>query len=388
MGPEYTEVDEEFGYRFGYHRATTVGMDGVRRTTVAVDGVVEEVFRDGRVLGCGDQPAGDIAGEDIENDVAFVPDPFRWSFQRGDIPGPHLAGAVGDELGADPGRVGGQAAAFAYLTGCAGDAVHRGDGAPVPAFVQLTRPHLGNREVSVGGAGQQFEHPGAFEGVEGLRRWCARQPRAVQRSFRVDVAVVGRPGGLGQRAGFLHRYLRGTQFGEGGGHDVLGGLSLTVLSESCSKSSCAFPMMSSAIRVFARSDSNFSFRRRSFSNSLSSADFFARFAGAADSAGLPDKTPASRALVHSMMWEEYKPSRRRMAPFWPLGAFSYSATVASLYAGVNTRRVGRGAGSASPAGAGDLDWVSVGEDTCTRISESALLIRDPVLTRGVSHHPD
>src|SRR6267378_917323 len=358
MGPEDTEVDEQFGYRFGYHRAATVGVDGVRRTPVTVDGVVEEVFRDGRVPGRGDQPAGDIAGKDIENDVAFVPHPFRWSFQCGDIPGPHLAGAVGEELGADPGRVGGQAAAFAYLTGGRGDAIHRGDRAPVPAFVQLTGPHLGDREVAVGRAGQQLEHQGAFGGVEGLRRWCAGQPRAVHRPCRVDLAIVGRPGGPGQRAGFPHRYLRGTQFGEGGGHDVLGGTSLSALSESCSKSACAFPMIPSANRVFARSDSNFSFRRRSFSNSISSADFFVRFAGAADSAGSPDKTPASRALVHSMMWEEYRPSRRRMAPFCPLGAFSYSATMASLYAGVNTRRVGRGAGSASPAGAGGSDCLS------------------------------
>src|SRR5467141_2413846 len=95
MGPEDTEVDEQFGYRFGYHRAATVGVNGVRRTTIAVDGVVEEVFRHGRVLGRGDQPAGDIARKDIENDVAFVPHPLRRSFQCGDIPGPHLAGAVG-----------------------------------------------------------------------------------------------------------------------------------------------------------------------------------------------------------------------------------------------------------------------------------------------------
>src|SRR6267378_8065923 len=105
MGPEDTEVDEQFGYRFGYHRAATVGVNGVRSTTITVDGVVEEIFRDGRVLGCGDQPAGDIAGEDIEDDVTFIPDPFHGSFQRGDIPGPHLTRAVGDELGTHPGRV-------------------------------------------------------------------------------------------------------------------------------------------------------------------------------------------------------------------------------------------------------------------------------------------
>ena len=57
MGPKDTETDGEFGYRFGYRRATAVGVDGVRRGAITFNGVVEEVFRDGRVLGCGDPPA-------------------------------------------------------------------------------------------------------------------------------------------------------------------------------------------------------------------------------------------------------------------------------------------------------------------------------------------
>jgi hypothetical protein len=65
-----------------------------------------------------------------------------------------------------------------------------------------------------------------------------------------------------------------------------------------------------------------------------------------------------------MMWEEYRPSRRRIAPFSPWGAFSYSVTIASLYSGLNTRRDGRGAGSA--AGVEGLGWSSDGVDTYTR----------------------
>ena len=130
-------------------------------------------------------------------------------------------------------------------------------------------------------------------------------------------------------------------------------------------------MMSSAIRVFFSSDVNVSFCRRSFSNSTCSAVFFARFTGVVDSTGPPVKAPASRARAHSMIWEEYKPSRRRIAPFCPFGAFSYSATMASLYSGVNARRVGRGAGSDSPTGrarlppAGRRGCSSDGVDTRT-----------------------
>ena len=86
-----------------------------------------------------------------------------------------------------------------------------------------------------------------------------------------------------------------------------------------------------------------------------------------------------------MTCEEYRPSRRRIAPFSPLGAFSYSVTMASLYSGLNTRRVGRGAGSA--AGVEGLDCSSEGVDTYTRISDPALGQEPRLLTPGVSHHP-
>jgi len=123
---------------------------------------------------------------------------------------------VGDQLGPDPSRVGGESAAFADLAGGAGDPVHRGDRAPVPAFVELTRPHLADREVPVGWAVQQLEHQGPFGGVEGLGWWCARQPGAMHRSFRVDVAIVSCPGYPRQRTRFLHGNIRGTQFGKRG----------------------------------------------------------------------------------------------------------------------------------------------------------------------------
>src|ERR1044071_9680056 len=77
MGPGDTEIDEEFRHRFRYHRATTVGVDGVRLATDTVHGVVEEVVRHDGVLGGGNEPSGDIAGIDVEDDVAVtgqVPD--------------------------------------------------------------------------------------------------------------------------------------------------------------------------------------------------------------------------------------------------------------------------------------------------------------------------
>ena len=46
-----------------------------------------------------------------------------------------------------------------------------------------------------------------------------------------------------------------------------------------------------------------------------------------------------------MMCEWYSRSRRRTAPFSPGGAVSYSATMRSLYSGLNVRRFGLAAGS-------------------------------------------
>src|SRR5947209_7092531 len=239
----------------------------------------------------------------MSSDVAFVPGSFRGSFQCGDVPGPHLAGSVGHQLGPDPGRVASETAAFADLVGGAGDPVHRGDRAPIAAFVQLTRPNLADRQVPVGRAGQHLEHPGSFGGVEGLRWWYAGQPGAVHQSFRVEMTIMSSPGYPGQCARCRHGHIRGTQFGERGSYDVFGGSSFSALSESSAKSACAFPMISSAIRVFLRSAASLVFCRRSFSNPTPSAVFLTLFTGVAASAAPPVMPPVWRAPTHSRVCE-------------------------------------------------------------------------------------
>jgi hypothetical protein len=53
-------------------------------------------------------------------------------------------------------------------------------------------------------------------------------------------------------------------------------------------------------------------------------------------------TPASAALRHSVIWEEYRPLRRRIAPRSPCSAASF-ATILALYSAVKARRLGRSA---------------------------------------------
>src|SRR5665647_1699568 len=52
------------------------------------------------------------------------------------------------------------------------------------------------------------------------------------------------------------------------------------------------------------------------------------------------RVSASRAIVHSRIWDWYKPSRRSTAALLPRGAASYSATTRARYAAVNERRIG------------------------------------------------
>jgi hypothetical protein len=140
-------------------------------------------------------------------------------------------------------------------------------------------------------------------------------------------------------------------------------------------------MMSNAVRVFFNSASSFAFRAWSRSNSAASADRFGCFSGRRESAVLSN-APASRARVHSITCDDYRPSRRRIAPFSPFGAFSYSVTIASLYSGLNERRTGRGDGPSADRGPDGEDdsprpppatpppRSSV--DTNTRVSDHAL----------------
>src|SRR4051812_37134216 len=138
-------------------------------------------------------------------------------------------------------------------------------------------------------------------------------------------------------------------------------------------------MMSSAVRVFVSSASSFALRARSRSNSTASADFFGCFTGRREPV-TPARAPASRARVHSITCEEYRPSRRRTAPFSPFGAFSYSATIASLYSALNDRRDGRGDGPPVERGPDNGDTSPLplaaarrsSDDTSTRISDHAL----------------
>ena len=103
----------------------------------------------------------------------------------------------------------------------------------------------------------------------------------------------------------------------------------------CSKSACAFPMISNAVWVVASFRSLSASSRRNRAISACSAEGRPTFAPGS----LPSNRPASRNRRHSQTNEEYRPSRRRYAPPCPDShAASYSARCLSFWAGVNDRR--------------------------------------------------
>ncbi|WP_462203642.1 hypothetical protein [Frankia sp. CcWB3] len=105
-----------------------------------------------------------------------------------------------------------------------------------------------------------------------------------------------------------------------------------------------FPCTSITKRACASSFSNRSFSARSFSNSR----FRSSVGGRPFGFDNPANAPASRAFRHSAICAEYRSSRRKIAPFCPSAAASYSVKIRSLYAAVNDRR--RAFGSTSGSG--------------------------------------
>jgi hypothetical protein len=96
-----------------------------------------------------------------------------------------LVRAVGDELGADAGRVGGLGAAVADLVAAGQDPVHGADTAVVAALVEQDGPGLGRGLVG---------EPVAVEGVQDLLSFLVREGGRVRRPLALLLFRAGRPG--------------------------------------------------------------------------------------------------------------------------------------------------------------------------------------------------
>ena len=125
------------------HGGSAVGVDRLRRDpSVSLDGVLDEFFREGSVLGRPGLPVNGFPGVDVDDDVQQVPYAAGGSFQFRDVPGPYLVRAVSHQLGFLLRRVGGLGAALPGLAALAQQPVHCGLRAQVDAAVQQDRVHL------------------------------------------------------------------------------------------------------------------------------------------------------------------------------------------------------------------------------------------------------
>ena len=125
------------------HGGSAVGVDRLRRaSSVSLEGVLDEFFREGPVLGRPGLPVNDFPGIDIDDDIQQVPYAPGGPFQFRDVPGPYLVRAVGHQLGFLLRRVGGLGAALPGLAALAQQPVHGGLRAQVDAAVQQDRVHL------------------------------------------------------------------------------------------------------------------------------------------------------------------------------------------------------------------------------------------------------
>src|SRR5215216_3419025 len=213
--------------------------------------------------------------------------------------------------------------------------VHGRDRGKVAPVVQQPGPDLRGGQVAEPWFVQHAQDLLAFGRAERVR-WARPRPGRRARAGSAS-PVVGRAWLAEQHTGPLGVDQR-RQLGEGRLDHLLDRGSESALSESCSKSACAFPTISNAARVRASSASSRWLRRRTRSSSTCSGVRLR----ARPCPARPASAPASRARRHSTMWEVYRPSRRSNAPLSPGSVSrSYSARIASLYSGLNLRRRGR-----------------------------------------------
>ncbi|WP_371863256.1 DUF6884 domain-containing protein [Nocardioides psychrotolerans] len=97
-----------------------------------------------------------------------------------------------------------------------------------------------------------------------------------------------------------------------------------------------------------------------------------------------EKAEAELARTHSVVWEEYRPSRRKIAPRSPWSAASYSPRIWALYSAVNVRRSGLSALGVTPPSSIRVVSANVMVIRCL----ASHPVQGKELSGGVSPQPD
>ena len=72
VAASHAQVDEELGDRLGGHGAATIRVRAAWRSAVAGDGLRDEHLGQFRRLGRGDEPAGHLGSEDVNDGILLI----------------------------------------------------------------------------------------------------------------------------------------------------------------------------------------------------------------------------------------------------------------------------------------------------------------------------
>src|ERR1700722_10826641 len=264
MGLGDVQLRVEPGYGITGHRGAAVGVDSFRLdAAIGRDGVLDELPGKDPGLGRPDFPVDYLSRVNVDYHVEQVPVSAAGAFQLRDVPGPYFTGAGRQQLGFLPRRGGGVRGALARGAALAQEPVRAGLRAQVAALVEQDRVRLRDRLVGEAGRvqGPQDEFLFFRRQLGGMTKFPSLPCR--DGWFRIAVTVQRGagfpeyPAGAGGSDRVFHRREMRV-------NELVQLASESALPEMPSSSANAFPAMSSAVRVFPRSDSTLDFRAFSF----------------------------------------------------------------------------------------------------------------------------
>ena len=278
----------------------------------------DELLGQGGGLAGGDHPADGVAGVDVEDHVEVVVRPFRRAVQLGDVPGPDLVRPGGEQLGLHRGGVGGlrggargsrrpRAAAGRRWTASPGRC-------PRPAGSPTPRP--GARSANRGAcSASRIAWPlGRGQGA-GLGPVPVRHRRRPGRGRAGPVAAVP--------AGLRHARRRGTPPGcrSAAPAAVIASVGHGVGPARCPRPRRASPRAPEVLPGPPPRSGTWPAPAPAGPSPCQPGDLRVPRIGrrAAPRLLQPGQRPGVRARRHSRSGLEYRPSRRRIAPFSPVG---------------------------------------------------------------------
>ena len=177
VGLGHIEVHQQFCHELGSHAGAAVGMDRERAWLDALfgDGLGNQLPGQFGAFTRRDQPADDIAAEDVEDHVQLEAGPFERPFELRDVPTPDLIGSGGQQFGLEVGGVSELIAPFACLAVGGQQAVHGAHRAQIDALVEQGGVDARRRAIGKALAAQHVAQRLPLGMAEGQRRRRSRR---------------------------------------------------------------------------------------------------------------------------------------------------------------------------------------------------------------------